>query len=51
MPQRRRISLEQRKQLVRAFEDEHEDYLAVADTIGVNRSTARNVIPRYAKEV
>ena len=36
MPRRRRISLEQRERLVKAFEDEHEDYLAVTDTIGVN---------------
>ena len=33
-----------------AFEDEHEDYLAVADTIGVNRSTARGIAARYVRE-
>lgn len=50
MPPRRRISLEQRKRLVRAFEDEHEDYLALADTIGVNRSTARGIVTTYVRE-
>ena len=42
MPPRNRISLEQRERIVRAFEDVHEDYLAIAETIGVNRSTARD---------
>ncbi|XP_068735137.1 uncharacterized protein [Montipora capricornis] len=41
MPPRNRISLEQRERIVRALEDVHEDYLAIAETIGVNRSTAR----------
>ena len=50
MPGRRHISLEQRERPVRAFEDEHEDYLAVADTIGVNRSTARGIVARYVRE-
>ena len=38
-PRRNRILLEQRERIVRAFEDTNEDYLMVADTIGVNRST------------
>ena len=52
MPRKRRISLEHCERLVRAFEDcdEHEDYLAVADTIGVNRSTARGIVARYVRE-
>ena len=50
MPPRNRISLEQRKRIVRAFEDVHEDYLAIAETIGVNRSTARGIISRYVRE-
>ena len=33
-----------------AFEDEEEDYLLVADTLGVNRSTARNIVARYIRE-
>ena len=43
MPQRNRILLEQRERIIRAFEDTNEDYLMVADTIGVNRSTARSI--------
>ena len=50
MPPRNRISLEQRERIVRAFEDVHEDYLAIAETIGVNRSTARGVVSRYVRE-
>lgn len=30
--------------MVRAFEDEHEDYPLAADTLGVNRSTGRGII-------
>jgi len=29
---------------------EHEDYLAVPDTIGVNRSTAKGITARYLRE-
>ena len=50
MPLRNRISLEQRERIVRAFEDVHEQYLAIAETIGVNRSTARDIVSRYARE-
>ena len=50
MPPRRRISLDQLERLLRAFEDKHDDYPAVADTIGVNRSTARGIVPRYVRE-
>ena len=35
MPRRNRISLEKRERIIRAFEDTNEDYLMVADTIGV----------------
>lgn len=48
--QRRRIPNESRQRLVRAFEDANEDYLVVADTIGVNRSTARGIIATYLRE-
>ena len=51
MPRRRRILLEQCERLARAFEDEHEDYLAVAKTIGVNRSTARGIVARYVRDL
>ena len=50
MPSRNRISLEQRERIVRAFEDVHEDYLAIAETIGGNRSTARGIVSRYVRE-
>ena len=50
MPRGRRISLEQRARFVKAFEDEHGDYLAVPDTIGVNRSTAKGIAARYLRE-
>ena len=43
--------LEQRERIIRAFEDTNEDYLMVADTIGVNRSTARSIVARYIREV
>ena len=50
MPRRNRILLEQREKIVRAFEDTNEDYLIVADTTGVNRSTARSIVARYIRE-
>ena len=50
MPRRNRISLEHRERIVREFEDEEEDYLVVADTLGVNRSTARCIVARYIRE-
>ena len=49
MPRRNRIPFEHRERLVRAFEDVNEDYLIVADTLGINRSTARSV-SRYIRE-
>ena len=50
MPRRNRIPLEHRERIVRAFDDEEEDYLLVADTLGVNRSTARGIVARYIRE-
>ena len=50
MPRRNRIPIEQRERIVRAFEDEAEDYLLVADALGVNRSTARGIVARYIRE-
>ena len=46
IPPRNRILLEQRQRIVQAFEDVSEDYLTVAATIGVNRSTARRIVAR-----
>ena len=50
MPRRNRIPIEHRERIVCAFEDEAEDYLLVADTLGVNRSTARGIVARYIRE-
>ena len=50
MPRRNRIPIEHKERIVRAFEDEAEDYLLVADTLGVNRSTARGIVARYIRE-
>lgn len=50
MAHRNRISTEVKERLVRAFEDPAEDYLQVADTLGVNRSTARSIVARYLRE-
>ena len=50
MPPRNRISLDQRERIIRAFEDDNEDYLMVSATIGVNRSTARGIVARYVRE-
>ena len=47
---RNRIPNETRERIDRAFEDPSEDYLAVADTLGVNRSTARSIVAKYNRE-
>ena len=44
MPGRNRIPIEHRERIFRAFEDEAEDYLLVADTLVVNRSMARGIV-------
>ena len=49
-PRRQRVSLENRECLIRAFNDPAQDYLSVADTIGVNRSTARGIVRRHLQE-
>ena len=36
--------------LVQAFENTAEDYLHVADTLGVHRSTARGIVATYVRE-
>ena len=50
MPRRNRIAFEHRERIVRAFEDVNEDHLIVADTLTVNRSTARSIVSRYVRE-
>ena len=47
---RNRVPNKHHERLVRTFEDEHEDYLLVADTLGVNRSTAKGIIAKYVRE-
>ena len=47
---RQRITQEDKERLVRAFEELDQDYLTVADTLVVNRSTARGIIARYMRE-
>ena len=47
---RQRISQEDRECLVRAFDEPEQDYLSVADTLGINRSTARGIVIRYLEE-
>ena len=41
---RQRVSLENRERLIRAFNHPVQDYLSVADTLGINRSTARGIV-------
>ena len=50
MPRRNRILLEHRERIVREFEDEEEDYLSGADTLGMNRSKAISIVLRYIRE-
>ena len=47
---RNHISNEHRHMIVRAIEEEMEDYLLVVDTLGINRSTARGIIATYVRE-
>ena len=48
MPRRNRIPFEHRERIVRTFEDVNKGYLLVADTLGINRSTASR---KYCVEV
>ena len=47
---RQKISQEDKERLIRSFEEPDQDYLTVADTLGVKRSTARGIIARYIRE-
>ena len=44
---RQPVSLENRECLIRAFNDPVQDYLSVADTLGINCSTARGIVRRH----
>ena len=50
MSLRKRIPLGQRPRIIQAFEDVNEDYLTVAATIEVNRTTARSIVARCLRE-
>ena len=50
MPPRNRILFEQREGIIRVFEDVHEDYLMVADSIGVIKSTAKSIVTRHVRK-
>ena len=50
MPGRNRIPIEHSERIVRAFEDEAEDYLLAVDTLGVNHSMAEGIVARYIRE-
>ena len=50
MPRRNRIPIEHRERIFHVFEGEAEDYLLVADTLGVNRSTVRGIVTRYVRK-
>ena len=47
---RQRVRLENRECFIRAFNDPVQDYLSVADTLGINRSTARGIVRRHLPE-
>ena len=49
-PRRNRILNEVRRRIVRASEDPTEDYLSVADTLVVNKSTARSIVATNLRE-
>jgi len=47
---RNRIQFEHCERIIRAFVDVKEDYLLVADTLGINKPTARSIVSRYVRE-
>ena len=47
---RQKISDKNRQLLIRAFDDPEQDYLTIADTLGVNRSSAWGIVKRYLVE-
>ena len=44
-----RIPPEDRSRLINAFEGHHVDYLELADTLGINQSTARSIEATYLR--
>ena len=47
---RNRSGQEDKERLVRAYQSPEQDYLAMADNLGIYRSTARGIIARYLLE-
>ena len=47
---RKRIGQEDKGRLVCAYKAPEQDYLAIADHLGINHSTARGIIARYLRE-
>ena len=47
---RNRILHDHRQRIAQAFKNENEDYLLVADTLGVNRSKTRGIVARFITE-
>ena len=45
-----RISQQDKERIVCAFEEPDKDYLEMADTLQINRSTATGIIARYTFE-
>ena len=45
----RRVSNVDRGRLIEAFEDNHADYIELADTLGIKRSTARSIVATYLR--
>ena len=45
----RRVSNVDRGRLIEAFEDNHADYLELADTLGIKRSAARSIVATYLR--
>ena len=40
----RRISIEDRGKMIDAFENDNQDYMALADTLGIIQATARSTV-------
>ena len=47
---RNRIGQEDKERLVRAYQSPEQDYLAMADNLGINRSIVRGIIAQYILE-
>ena len=50
MKRKNRIPFEHCERIIRAFVDVKKDFLLVADTLGINKPTARSIVSRYVRE-